>query len=83
MHAILAFLAMGLAGPAVAATEPASGTSAVAWILGVLSGVALMAAVKIDWQDLPYRTLVWVRRQRIDMQWAAFGAVCIGVLVLY
>jgi hypothetical protein len=83
MHAIVAFLAMGLAAPAVAAAEAASTSSTLAWIIGLGCGVALMGALKFDWRNLPRDVLTLVRRQRLDMQWGAFAVVCLGVIILY
>jgi hypothetical protein len=83
MHAIVAFLALGLTAPALTSVDPAPSSSALAWIIGLLCGVGLTIALKVDWRTLPERVWFWVRRERNQVRWAALGVTCLGVLVFY
>lgn len=76
-HAVLAD-----AGPE-ASSLAASLVSSLAWAAGLLCGMALMIALKVDWARLPEQTWIWLKAQRHHLRWAAASVVSLGVLLFY
>jgi hypothetical protein len=66
-----------------AATAANSGSSTLAWMVGLACGVALMVGLKIDWRLLPTQGMTWLRLQRHAAAWAALGALSLAVILFY
>ncbi len=82
----LCFLLCGLMSASAHAggvDQIVGGTSWLAWGLGLLCGVALMALTTLDWRRLPGHALAWVKAQRRNAGWAALSLASLAVLALY
>lgn len=85
--AMLGFTAaLAPAAHAASVTADASslfGASTIAWIVGLLSGVALMVFTTIEWRNLPTLARFWLQRQRRNYGWAMLSVASIAVLTFY
>ena len=60
-------LLLGLTASGALAAAEAPGTVGawtIAWVVGLLSGVALMVFTTFDWRNLPVLARLWLRNQR-------------------
>lgn len=78
------------ADAAVTAAAAAAGAAAVnetsnhmAWMFGLISGVAITIAARVHWRDLPHRLAEWVRGQSKRAGWAVLGMCYAWVLLFY
>jgi hypothetical protein len=53
------------------------------WAIGLLMGLTLAWAAKIDWRNWPARAAVWLRLQRRRLWLIMFGGACASVLLLF
>lgn len=72
------------ADAAVTAAAAVNETSShMAWMFGLISGVAITIAARVHWRDLPHRLAEWVRGQSKRAGWAVLGMCYAWVLVFY
>lgn len=81
-------LLLTLAASAAHAAAPVEASGAVggwtlAWVIGLLSGVALMVFTTFDWRNLPALALMWLRLQRRNAGWAMLSAASLAVIGFY
>ncbi len=74
--------AAAAAAAATAAGETWTG-STIAWATGLLSGLALAIAVRINWRTMPMRLIGWARQQRHRAGLAMLGSLFLAVIVFY
>ena len=83
LGALLAGAPPADAAAVAADTSSLFGASTIAWIVGLLSGVALMVFTTFDWRSLPALARFWLQRQRRNYGWAVLSVVSVAVLAFY
>jgi uncharacterized integral membrane protein len=53
------------------------------WAIGLICGIILALAARINWRSVPGRLLNWARRQRHRAGWAMLGSFCTAILIFY
>jgi hypothetical protein len=74
--------AQGLAGASRLPSAASGDTSTWSWLVGLVTGMILMAAARVRWRELPTRIVAFLRSQSHRAGWAALG-LCYTCILLF
>jgi uncharacterized integral membrane protein len=81
--------AVTVAAAVLASTEPAIAAARAiespyaTWAIGLICGIILALAARINWRSVPGRLLNWARQQRHRAGWAIAGSFSTAILIFY